>query len=75
MITRHDHRPGEFDAGHCRACAQATGLLNHYHHVQREEDTLRAAERSAWRARRLATWALCLSGAGILLAAIALFAH
>jgi hypothetical protein len=72
MITDHDHRPGEFDADHCRACAQETGLLHHYHRVQREEDTLRAAQRSAWRARSLATWALCSSGASILLAAIAL---
>jgi hypothetical protein len=71
MITHHDHRPGEFDADHCRACARETGLLHHDHRVQREEDALRAAQRSAWRARSLATWALCSSGAGILLAAIA----
>jgi hypothetical protein len=75
MITQHDHRPGEFDAGHCRACAQETGLLDYYHRVQREEDILRAAERSAWRARSLSIWALCASGAGILLVAIALLAN
>jgi hypothetical protein len=72
MLTNHEHRPGEFDAGHCRACAREAGLLQHYHRVQREEDTLRVAQRSAWRARTLAIWALCSSGAGIVLAAIAL---
>jgi hypothetical protein len=74
MITQHDHRPGEFDAGHCRACAREAGLLDYYQRVQREEDTLQIAERSAQRARRVAVWALWLSGVGILLAAMALLA-
>ena len=74
MITQHGHPPGEFDAGHCRACAGEAGLLDHYHRVQREERTLRAAQRSAWQARRMAIWSLCSSGVGILLVGIALLA-
>lgn len=74
MITQHGHPPGEFDAGHCRACAGEAGLLDHYHRVQREERTLRAAQRSGWQARRIAIWSLCSSGVGILLAGIALLA-
>jgi hypothetical protein len=72
MRTQHDHRPGLFDAGHCRACAREAGLVDHYWRVQREEARLQAA---MWRSRRahwLAIWALFVSGAGILLAAIAL---
>jgi hypothetical protein len=72
MITQHDHRPGEFDAGHCRACAGEAGLLDHYHRVQREERTLQAAQRSARQARGVAVWSLCSSGVGILLSGIAL---
>jgi hypothetical protein len=75
MITQHDHRPGKFDAGHCRACAREAGLLDYYRRVQWEEDTLRIAEWSSRRARRFAVWALCSSGVGILLAAIALLAN
>jgi hypothetical protein len=75
MLIQHDHRPGEFDAGHCQACAREAGLLSHYHHVQREESTLRAAERSAWQARGIAIWSLCSSSLGILLAVIALLAN
>lgn len=74
MIIQHDHRPGEFDAGHCRACAREAGLLDHYHRVQREERTLQAAQRSAWQARAVAIWSLCSSGLGILLAVVALLA-
>ncbi|HZC99486.1 MAG TPA: hypothetical protein VFA46_04620 [Actinomycetes bacterium] len=74
MTTRHDHRLGEFDAGHCRACAGEAGLLDHYHRVQREERSLRAAQSSAWQARRVAIWSLCSSAVGILLAVIALLA-
>jgi hypothetical protein len=37
MITQHHHRPGEFDAGHCRACARQAGLLDHDHRVQWKE--------------------------------------
>ena len=74
MVTQHQHRPGEFDAGHCRACAHEAGLMDHYWRVQQEEDTLRAARRWASQARSLAIGALCSSGLGILLAAIALVA-
>ena len=71
MLT-HDHRTGVFDPGHCQACARQAGLLDHYWHVQREEDSLRTAESWARQAYRLALCALCSSGAGLLLAAIAL---
>jgi hypothetical protein len=72
MLTQHHHGPGLFDAGHCRACARQAGLLDHYWRVQREEDGLRAITRWARQARSYAIWALGASGAGILLAAIAL---
>ena len=72
MLTQHNHGTGVFDPGHCQACARQVGLLQHYWRVQREEDSLRAAERWARQAHRFAIWALCSSGAGILLAAIAL---
>jgi len=75
MITQHDHAPGEFDAGHCRACAREAGLLDHYDRVQREEDTLRAVQFAAWQARSVAIWSLCSSGISILLAAVALLAN
>jgi hypothetical protein len=41
----HRHRAGVFDPGHCRTCAQQADLLDHYHHVQREQDSLRATQR------------------------------
>ena len=72
MLTQHHHGPGLFDAGHCRACARQAGLLDHYWRVQQEEDGLRAATRWARQARSLAILALCSSGVGILVAAIAL---
>jgi hypothetical protein len=72
MWTRHEHEPGLFDAGHCRACARETGLLAHYWRVQEEESSLRAAVRWARQARSYAIWALGMSGVGILVAAIAL---
>jgi hypothetical protein len=72
MLIQHRHRPGVFDPGHCRNCARQADLLDHYHRVQREEDSLRATQRWARQARRNATWALWASGIGILLAAIAL---
>ena len=72
MLIQHRHRPGVFDPGHCHTCAQQADLLDHYHRVQREEDSLRATERWAGQARRNATWALWGSGIGLLLAAIAL---
>ena len=54
------------------ALARQTGLLHHYWRVQREKDSLRAAGRLARQAHRFAICALCASGAGILLAVIAL---
>jgi hypothetical protein len=30
MLTEHRHRPGVFDPGHCRTCAQQADLLDHY---------------------------------------------
>lgn len=72
MLIEHRHRPGVFDPGHCRTCAQQADLLDHYHRVQREEDRLRATQRLASQAHRTATWALWASGIGLLLAAIAL---
>jgi hypothetical protein len=72
MLTKHQHQPGVFDPGHCRDCAHDSDLLDHYHHVQRQEQTLKQAHRWARQARRHAAWALWGSGVGILLAAIAL---
>jgi hypothetical protein len=71
MLIEHDHQPSVFDPGHCRPCAHAAGLLDHYHRVQRDEDTLRAARISAQRARSLAIWALVSSAAAVLLALLA----
>ena len=75
MLIEHRHQPGHFDPGHCRTCAQQADLLDHYHHVQREQDGLRATQRWASQAHRNATWALWASGTGLLLAAIALFTN
>jgi hypothetical protein len=72
MLIEHQHRPGHFDPGHCRTCAQQADLLDHYHRVQREEDSLRATRQWARQAHRTATSALWASGIGLLLAAIAL---
>jgi hypothetical protein len=72
MLIEHQHKPGEFDPSRCRDCARETGLLDHYHHVQHQEQTLRDAHRWARRGCRYATWALWSSGVGVLLAAIAL---
>ena len=72
MLIEHQHQPGAFDPGHCRDCARETDLLDHYHHVQRQEQTLRQAHRWARQARRHAIWALWSAGVGVLLAAIAL---
>ena len=69
---QHHHDPGMFDAGHCWSRARQAGLLDHYHHVQRQEQNLREAHRWARQARRYATWALWSSGVGVLLAAIVL---
>jgi hypothetical protein len=74
MLIGHQHDQGVFDAGHCRACARAAGLVDHYHRVQQEEAALREAHRWARQARRDASRALYCSGAGILLAAVALLA-
>jgi hypothetical protein len=72
MLTEHQHKPGEFDPGHCQDCARETDLLDHYHHVQRQEQAFKEAHRWARKARRDATWALWSAAIGILLAAIAL---
>jgi hypothetical protein len=72
MLIEHQHKPGEFDPGRCRDCARETGLLDHYRHVQRLEQTLREAHGWAWQGHRYATLALWSSGVGVLLAAIAL---
>jgi hypothetical protein len=61
-----------FDPSHCRDCAHDSDLLDHYHHVQRQEQTLKQTHRWAHQARHHAAWALWGSGVGILLAAIAL---
>jgi hypothetical protein len=71
MPTKHQHPPGVFDPDHCRNCAHQAGLLDHYHRVQRQEDTLRQAQHWARQADRRATWALWATGVGILFAAIA----
>jgi hypothetical protein len=71
MLVQHQHEPGVFDAGHCRACARQAGLLDHYRRVQ-EEATLRQVHRWARAARRRASVVLWSSGAGILLAVVAL---
>jgi hypothetical protein len=72
MSIGHLHRPGVFDAGHCRACARQAGLVDHYHLVQGEEAQLRWASASARAAHRYARWALGSSGVGVLLATVAL---
>jgi hypothetical protein len=72
MLIEHQHQPGVFDPGHCRDCAHEADLLDHYHHVQRQEQTLREAHRWARQAHRYALGTLWSSGIGILLAAIAL---
>jgi hypothetical protein len=55
-----------------RDCARGTDLLDHYWHVQRQEQAFRSTWRWARHAHRFATWALWLSGGSILLAVIAL---
>jgi hypothetical protein len=72
MLIEQQHQPGVFDPGHCRDCARETDLLDHYHRIQREEQTVKQAHREARQARRNATWGLRSAGIGILLAAIAL---
>jgi hypothetical protein len=71
-VTQHRHQPGSFDPSHCRSCAHNADLLDHYWQVQREELAFKEAHRWARRAHRHAIWALWSSGAGILLAIIAL---
>jgi hypothetical protein len=72
MLTQHQHRPGWFDPGHCRVCAHEAGLLDHYRRVQQEEEGLRATTRSARQARSYASWALWISSAGMVMAALTL---
>jgi hypothetical protein len=70
MLIQHQHKPEEFDPGHCRTCARQAGLLDHYDRVQREETRLRQTRMWAYAARRYAIWALGSSSAAILLAAV-----
>jgi len=72
MPLKHAHKPGRFDPGHWRDCARETDLLDHYWHVQRQEQALASAVGWARRAHRFAIRALWLSGSSILLAVIAL---
>jgi hypothetical protein len=72
MLIQHQHKPEEFDPGHCPICARQAGLLDHYDRVQWEETRLRQTRAWARAARRYAIWALGSSGAAILLAAVAL---
>jgi hypothetical protein len=72
MPVKHAHQPGGFDPGHCRDCARETDLLGYYWQVQREEQALNEAHRSASLAHRYASWALWCSGIGIVLAVVAL---
>jgi hypothetical protein len=71
---QHQHQPGVFDPGHCRNCARESDLLDHYRHVQRQEQILGQAHRWAREGRRHAIWALWSSGAGILFGVVALLA-
>ena len=71
MLIQHQHKPEEFDPGHCRTCARQAGLLDHYDRVQREEARLWETRKWAYAARRYALWALGSSGAAFLLAAVA----
>jgi hypothetical protein len=72
MLIQHQHKPEEFDPGHCRTCACQAGLLDHYDRVQWEETRLRQTRALARTARRYAIWALCSSAGSILLAVVAL---
>lgn len=72
MLMEHQHQPGVFDPGHCRDCARQAGPLDHFNHVQRQEQALQKAQRWARHAHRHAIWALSAAAIGILLAAIAL---
>jgi hypothetical protein len=72
MLIQHQHKPEEFDPGHCRTCARQAGLLDHFDRVQREETRLRQTRALARAARRDAIWALGSSGTSILLATAAL---
>jgi hypothetical protein len=45
MLVEHAHQPGRFDPGHCRDCARDSDLLDHYWHVQREEQAFKEAHR------------------------------
>jgi hypothetical protein len=72
MLIQLQHKPEEFDPGHCRACASQAGMLDHYWRVQQEGATLRETQRWARGAHRRASVALWSSGAAIVLAAVAL---
>jgi hypothetical protein len=72
LLTEHQHPPGHLDPGHCQDRARETGLLDHCHRVQRQEQAFSETRRWARQARRNTTWALGSPGIGIPLAAIAL---
>ena len=72
MPLKHAHKVGTFDPGHCRDCARETGLLDHYWHVQRQEQAFKSMEWWAHHAHQFAKWALWLSGSSIMLAVIAM---
>ena len=72
MLIQHQHKPEEFDPGHCPTCARQAGLLDHYDRVQRAETRLRQASAWARAAHRYALWALGSSGVAILLVTVAL---
>jgi hypothetical protein len=54
MLSQHQHKPEEFDPGHCPTCARQAGLLDHYDRVQREETRLRQTRAWAYAAHRCA---------------------
>ena len=73
MLVGHQHKPGVFDAGHCRACARHAGLLDHYWQV-RSSRRPPCGRPTGGRVRPAgdACVALWSSGAAILRAAVAM---
>jgi hypothetical protein len=63
MPLEHAHEPGRFDPGHCPRLCPRDRPVDHYWHVQRQEQAFRSTWRWARHAHRFATWALWLSGA------------
>jgi hypothetical protein len=72
VLLKHQHQPVAFDPGHCQDCARDAGLLDHFWHVQREEQPLLQAHGRARQARQYAIYGLWSSGVGMLLSAISL---